>query len=81
MIGAFLQVAAGIALFALGKPLAKRIAERRAARLDVLQSGGDEHFFEELRSLKAYPPGQWEVGRYRLAGIALIILGVINLLR
>ncbi len=43
-------------------------------RLENLRAGAPERFFEERRSLEAYPPqGSW---RSRLLGSAIIILAV-----
>jgi hypothetical protein len=48
----------------------ERLRTRRLAELD---SGGDEAYLEERRSLEAYGPGS--VGPYRLWGVLIFVLG------
>jgi len=52
---------------------------RHAERLDALRAGGEEQFFEERRSLEAYPalskPNLW-----RLLGGALVLVILANLI-
>ncbi len=47
----------------------------RKARLAELQAGSRERFFEERRSIEAYPPPSSD-RRMRLAGVALMLGGL-----
>ena len=77
MFRAVLLILIGLAL----SPWPRRIVEvgqrRRAARLKDLKNGEPEAFFEERRSLEAYPVAALPL-LMRIAGIGFIILGVVG---
>ena len=56
MITDILLLALGLAMLARGDLFARRAARRHDERLAELEAGGQERFFEERRSLEAYPP-------------------------
>ena len=49
-------LAVGLLMLARGDLFARRAARKHEARLAELRAGGQERFFEERRSLEAYPP-------------------------
>lgn len=79
----------GILTLGAGLPMAlsprrKRLAAQaqHAARKAALDAGDDERFFEERRTLDAYPPARtdrgWQIkgGLLMLVGTALIVIGL-----
>ena len=67
-------IALGLALLFRAGPLRRSHEQERAARLTELEAGADEAFFEERRSLEAYPaPG---VAALRWLGGALVLLSL-----
>jgi len=55
MITDVLFLALGLAMLVRGDLFARRAARRHEKRLEELRAGGEERFFEERRSLEAYP--------------------------
>ena len=78
VIGSGLVMVAGAALVWFPRRYRKRAERERAARLAELDAGADEAFFEERRSLVAYPPprSDWT---WRLLGTVVFLLGAFEL--
>jgi hypothetical protein len=71
-------IAIGLTLVAASGPLGRWAEGRRKTRLDDLDAGGRERFFEEARSLETYGPDGPK--RFIVSGLCLTALGLINLL-
>ena len=67
-----LQMALGLGLMWLPHKYRQRAQGRQAARLAELDAGDDEHFFEERRSLEAYPPSKSDRVWQLLGAVALL---------
>lgn len=52
----------------------RRVADRRHRRLEVLRHGGEETYFEERRTLEAYPVVQ-KLWFWRMIGLTCLLLG------
>jgi hypothetical protein len=59
--------------------LARPFIERHERRLAELRHGGKEGYFEERRSLEAYPPFR-RLWVWRLMGLVCFLLGICSLL-
>jgi hypothetical protein len=75
MIADILFLALGLAMLARGDLFARRAARRHEKRLAELRAGEEERFFEERRSLEAYPPfaksSTWRIVGGLLAAVML----------
>jgi hypothetical protein len=69
-----LLVAAGAALAVLPGRYRRKSQRIHADRLAELDAGADESFFEERRSLEAYPPMRHD-RTWRLLGAVLLLFG------
>lgn len=71
-------IAAGTLLLIVPARMSRRSAKDRAARLSEIESGAEENYFEEKRSLQAYASPTLEI--LRAAGLVLVSLGLARLL-
>lgn len=69
----------GAVLLARPILIARPFIERRERRLADLRHGGEEAFFEERRSLEAYPPVR-RLWVWRLIGLVCFLLGACSLI-
>ena len=67
----FLVIAGVIVILASGM-LGRRDRERRAVRLVELRDGAEEAFFEERRSLEAYPLTRYHHWGWRFLGATMV---------
>ena len=67
-------LATGLALLLWPRRLRSKAAEQRARRMAELDSGSEEAFFEERRTLEAYPP--LGAGGWRILGALLVLLAM-----
>lgn len=64
----------GVVLLVYPAVIVKPLIDRRRRRLEQLKSGAEEEkYFEERRSLEAYPPVQ-NLTVWRLIGLLLLLL-------
>jgi hypothetical protein len=77
MVFTAILCAVGLFLWVLARPIANLEEQKRSARLRDLENGEDEQFFEERRSLQAYPFATSPTA-LRLLGTAMILLGLIQ---
>ena len=77
IIGLFALVAGLPMFFVPGKKRAEAVA-RIANRKAELSAGADESFFEEARTIDAYPPPKTERA-WRIRGAVLTLVGIASL--
>jgi hypothetical protein len=75
MIYALIFIAFGFYSFIRASVIAEKEKKRHSDRLTQLIAGEPEIYFEERRSLEAYPPRS--VGRLQLFGLLAVVLGVL----
>jgi hypothetical protein len=63
----------GVAMLLRGDVFARGAARRHEKRLSELRAGREERFFEERRSLEAYPPFA-KSGTWRILGALLTVV-------
>ena len=81
MLISWLLVIAGLVVIVCSGALGRRDRERRAVRLVELRNGADEDFFEERRSLEAYPLSRHHKWGWRFLGATMVLYGAIDWLR
>ncbi len=69
----------GALLLVYPKIVVRRVADRRSRRLEELRHGGEETYFEERRTLEAYPVVQ-KLWFWRVIGLTCLLLGSSSLL-
>lgn len=71
--------ALGTAFFCFPGVFQRRTQARHAARMAELNAGAEERFFEERRSLEAYPPCPEKNWVFRLSGVVMFLLGAFQI--
>lgn len=74
-----LLVAAGVTLMAVPGRIRRRAERIHAERLEQLDAGVEERFFEERRSLESYRPPRLD-RTWRWLGAALILVAALQIL-
>ena len=73
---AVLLLAAGVALMVVPGRIRRRAERIHAERLAQLDAGGEESFFEERRSLEAWPPPRHDRSWRWLGAVLILVAGL-----